>query len=173
MKYAFIIGTSAFIVPGKTISYGSDGNWNHFLRINAIYHDTSAPAENSFFDVDIDIKDIDGTPVTIISNKAVTGAPYTIKVERDTIRVLRIDGTTLIEVHQLDDESAMSLEHNITAELDVQAPVVVIRVRGEFLVDGMHIRAENEKLLINDIGYATAALVGHNDLKFTPAGVVL
>ena len=173
MKYAFVIGSSAFIVPGKTISSGTQGNWKHFLRINAIYHDTSAPAENTYLDIDLDIKDTDGTPVAILSNKAITGAPYTIKTERDSVKVLRLDGTSIIHVHQLDDESAMSLEHNISAELDVHAPVVVIRVTGEFFVDALHIRAENEKLLINDNGYASSAMVGHSDLKFTEAGVVL
>lgn len=173
MKHAFIIGSNAFIVPGKTISYGTEGNWKHFLKINAIYHDTSAPAESSHLDIDLDIKDVDGTPVSILSNKPITGAPYTIKTERDNIQVLRLDGTTIIQVHQLDDESAMSLEHNITAELDVHAPVVVIRITGEFFVDSLRIRAENEKLMINDNGYATSAMIGHNDLKFTEAGVVL
>ncbi|WP_299584952.1 hypothetical protein [Mucilaginibacter sp.] len=173
MKYAFVIGSSAFIVPGKTISSGTQGNWKYFLRINAIYHDTSAPAENTYLDVDLDIKDTDGTPVTILSNKPITGAPYTIKTDRDSVKVLRLDGTPIIHVHQLDDESAMSLEHNISAELDVQAPVVVIRVTGESFVDRLHIRAENEKLLINDNGYASSAMVGHSDLKFTEAGVLL
>jgi hypothetical protein len=173
MKHAFVMGSSAFIVPGKTISYGEDGNWKHFLKINTIYHDTSAPTENSWLDIDLDIRDINGTPVTLLSNKPITGAPYTIKTERDSIKILRLDGTTIIHVHQLDDESAMSLEHNITAELDAHAPVVVIRITGEFFVDHLHIRAENEKLMINDNGYATAAMVGHNDLKFTATGVVL
>jgi len=52
-------------------------------------------------------------------------------------------------------------------------PLAVIRVTGEFFVDQLHIRAENEKLLINENGYATAALAGDNDLKFTSQGVVL
>jgi hypothetical protein len=173
MKHAFIIGSNAFIVPGKTISYGTEGNWKHFLKINAIYHDTSAPVEASYLDIDLDIKDVDGTPVSILSNKPITGAPYTIKAERNNIEILRLDGTTIIQVHQLDDESAMSLEHNITAELDVHAPIVVIRVTGEFFVDRLHIRAENEKLMINDNGYGNSAMIGHNDLKFTEAGVVL
>jgi len=173
MKHAFVIGSNAFIVPGKTISYGEEGNWKHFLRINNIYHDTSAPAENSFLDIDLDIKDTDGTSVTVLSNTPVTGAPYTIKTKRDSIMISRLDGTTIIHVHQLDDESAMSLEHNIVAEFEVHSPIVVIRITGEFFVDSLHIRAENEKLLINDNGYATSAMVGHNDLKFTAAGVVL
>ncbi len=173
MKYAFVIGSSAFIVPGKTISYGSDNNWKHFLKINSIYHDGTGDAEGSQLNIDLDIKDIDGTPVVILANKPVTGSPYAIKTTRDSVMVSRLDGTTIVHIHQLDDDSAMSLEHNIVAEFEVHAPLAVIRITGEFLVDSLHIRAENEKLLINNNGYATAAMIGHSDLKFTAAGVVL
>ena len=172
MKYAFVIGSSAFVVKGKTISYGEEGNWKSFLRINTVSQG-GPDSEGSSLNIDVDIKDTDGTPVTIVANQPVTGAPYTIKKERDSIHVLRLDGTTIIHVHQLDNDSAMSLEHNIVAELEVNLPVAVIRITGEFFVDGLHIRAENEKLLINDNGYATAALAGDNDLKFTAEGVVL
>ncbi|WP_428329992.1 hypothetical protein [Mucilaginibacter sp.] len=170
MKYAFVIGSNAFIVPRNSINYGDNGK--HFLRVNAIYHDIPG-SENSHLEIDLDIKDTDGTAIVILANKPVTGAPYTIKQERDSIKVLRIDGSTVINVHQLDEDSAMSLEHNITAELEVQSPVVVIRITGEFIVDGLHIRAENEKLFINNNGYATSAMVGHDGLRFTSEGVVL
>jgi len=173
MKYAFVIGSNAFIVPGNAISYGDQGYGKQFLRINSIYHDLPQSEEQTYLDIDLDIKDTDGTQVIILGNKPATGAPYSIERERNSIRVLRFDKSLIIQVHQLDDESAMSLEHNITAELEVQAPVVVIRISGEFMVDSLHIRAENEKLFINDNGYATSAMVGKNDLRFTSAGVVL
>ena len=172
MKYAFVIGSNAFIVPSNAISYG-DGYGKPFLKINSIYHDLPPAEKQPFLDIDLDIKYTDGTDVIILANKPVTGAPYTIEKERDSIRVLSLDGSLIIQVHQLDDKSAMSLEHNITAELEVHAPVVVIRISGEFMVDHLHIRAENEKLFINDNGYATSAMVGKNDLKFTSEGVVL
>jgi len=172
MKYAFVIGSSAFIVQGKTISYGEEGNWKHFLRINSVSQGGPGP-NDSHLEIDLDIKDIDGTRVTILANKPVTGAPYSIVAERDSIKILRLDGTTIIHVHQLDYDTAMSLEHNIVAEFEVHAPVVVIRISGEFFVDRLHIRAENEKLMINDNGYATSALAGKNDLKFTAEGVIL
>jgi hypothetical protein len=173
VKYAFIIGSNAFIVPSGALSYGDRGHEKEFLKINAIYHDTKAPAENSFLDIDLNIKDINGSKVIIMGNKPVTGAPYTIKSERDSVKVLRADGSLIIHVHQLDDESAMGLEHNITAELEVHAPIAVIRINGEFFVDHLRISAENEKLYINDNGYATSAMVGKNELKFTAEGVVL
>jgi hypothetical protein len=172
MKYAFIIGSNAFIVPSNAISYGDNGYGKQFLKVNSIYHDIPSAAESAL-NIDLDIKDTDGTPVVIIANKPVTGAPYTIKAERNSLKVLRSDGSLIIQVHQLDDDSAMSLEHNITAELEVHTPVVAIRINGEFLVDLLHIRAENEKLFINNNGYATSAMVGKNDLRFTSAGVVL
>jgi len=170
MKYAFLLGSSAFIVKGKTISYGEEGNWKSFLRINTV---SQGGADGDSLNIDLDIKDTDGTQVLIVANKPVTGAPYTIKTTRDSIDILRIDGSTIIHVSQLDSDSAMALEHNIVAELEVNMPLAVIRISGEFYVDSMHIRAENEKLLINENGYATAALAGDNDLKFTAEGVVL
>ena len=173
MKYAYIAGTNAFIVPSKVVSYRHDNGSGEFLRINSIYHDLPASAEKSFLDVDINIKDTDGKQVLITANKPVTGAPYTVVKDRDSIQVLRIDGSLIIEIHQLDEESAMALEHNITAELEVNAPVVVIRITGEFLVDSIHVRAENEKLFLNNNGYATSAMVGNNQLIFTPNGVEL
>ncbi|MGN6395270.1 MAG: hypothetical protein ACTHMI_06890 [Mucilaginibacter sp.] len=170
MKYAFIIGSGAFVVQGKTISYGSDGNWKPLLRINSVSQGATGDAH---LDVDIDIKDVDGKPVTIMSNQAVTGAPYNVKVERDSVTVSRLDGSTIIHVHQMDYDTAMALEHNIVAELEVNMPLAAIRVAGEFFVDQLHIRAENEKLFINENGYANVALAGENDLKFTSEGVVL
>ena len=145
MKYAFVIGSSAFVVPRNTVSYEENGSGKEFLRINAIYHDLAKP-EASFLDISLDIKDIDGTPIAVRNNSFDGGMSYTIKKERDSVKVLRADGSLVIHVHQLDDDSAMSLEHNITAELEVNTPVAVIRLNGEFKVGGLHIRAENEKL---------------------------
>ena len=173
MKYAFVIGSNAFIVPSKVVSYTDRGEQKEFLRINSIYHDVQPPAPETSLEIDLDINDTDGTPVSLLANKAINALPYTIKQQRDSIHIVRPDGSTLIHVHQLDDESAMSLEHNITAEFEVHAPVAVIRITGDFMLGDLHVLAENEKLYINDNGYATSALAGKNQLQFTPEGVVL
>ena len=156
---------------GKVVGYSHEKASGEFLRINAIYHDLPATAEPAFLDIDLNIKDTDGKQVTVTANKPVTGAPYTVVKDRDSIQVLRLDGSLIIEIHQLDEESALALEHNIVAELEVNAPVAVIRITGEFWVDSIHVRAENEKLFINDNGYATSAMTGHNQLVFTPDGI--
>ena len=172
MKYAFIIGSNAFIVPSNAISYGDTETGKVFLRINSVNHKGTSGADSTL-NIDLDIKDTDGTPVVIVANKPATGAPYTIKVEYDSLMVLRSDESAIIHVHQLDTEAAMGLEHNIVAELEVHDPVSVIRITGEFHVDALSIKAQNEKLFINNNGYATSAMVGKNDLRFTSEGVVI
>jgi hypothetical protein len=169
MKYAFIIGTNAYIVPQGVISYADGANTKEILRVRSIYHDTE---EGSFLSIDADIKDNDGHDVKVSSNNAANAGLFTIKTERDSVKLFKNDGSLIINVHQLDDEAAMGLEHNITAELEVNTPVVVIRINGDFMAEGLHILGENEKLFINDDGYATSALAG-NSLHFTADGVVI
>jgi len=115
MKYAFIVGSNAFIIPHGAISNGE----HDFLKINSIYHDTSDLGANSTFNIDLNIKDVDGSAIDIRANNAVIGASYSVIKQRDRIKVLRADGSTIIHVHQLDYEAAMGLEHNIVAELEV------------------------------------------------------
>ena len=79
----------------------------------------------------------------------------------------------ILQIQQLDDESAMALEHNIVAELEVNMPIAAIRIFGDFKAGGLNISAENEKLFINDTGYGTSAMHGKNSLQFTADGVVL
>jgi hypothetical protein len=173
MKYAFIIGSNAFIVPSGVVTYADHEGAKEFLRINSIYHDLPSDAGSSFLDINLNVTDINGTAVSMLGDRLVSGAEYTVNRSRDSIHILRADGSTLIHVHQLDDESAMNLEHNITAELDVHAPVAVIRITGEFLLGDLHVSAENEKLFVNNNGYATSAMAGKNQLRFTQEGVVL
>jgi len=173
MKYAFIIGSNAFIVPSKVLSYADNDDEKEFLRINSIYHDLPPGVQEAHLDIDLDIKDIDGTPILMLANQTLNSASHTVKKERNSIQIVRADGSLIIQVHQLDDDSAMSLEHNITAELEVNMPIVVIRINGDFMAGGLRIAAENEKLYVNDIGYANSVLAGKNQLHFTTNGVVL
>ena len=173
MKYAYIFGSNAFVVPSKVVSYADGEEEKEFLRINGVYHDLPPGAGEQHLDIDINIQDTDGTPVLMLANLTLNSAPYSVKKERDSIEVLRGDGSLIIHVHQLDDESAMGLEHNITAELEVNMPVAVIRVNGDFMIGNLHVSAENEKLFINGNGYGNSVQAGKNQLKFTADGVVL
>jgi len=170
MKYAFVIGSSVFVVPNGVISYADVTGSREIIRVKTIYHDTN-PA--SFFSVDVDIDDLHGNSIKLVNNRAEENPNLQVLTSRNRVQVLNPDGTTIINIQQMDDNSAMALEHNIVAELEVNAPVAVIRLFGDFKAGNLQISAENEKLFINDNGYATSALAGENELLFTVNGVML
>lgn len=173
MKYAYIIGSNAFVVPSPVVNYLDHGEEKEFLRINSIYHDLPPTAEKSVLNVSFNIKDSNGSPISVTDNNAGSSSTFSIEKERNSVKVSRLDGSTIIHIHQLDDDSAMSLEHNITAELEVNTPVAAIRIFGDFVLGDLHINAENEKFFINRNGYANSVLPGKNQLKFAEEGVLL
>jgi hypothetical protein len=168
MKYAFVLGTSAYIVPHGVISYANHETSNPIIKINSIYHDNEP---GSLLSVDLDIKDMHGNGI-IVNNNTALGTGLKVVTEQNSVKVFGANNTLIIHVHQLDDKAALSLELNIVAELERNAPIAVIRIFGDFMTHDLRISAENEKLFINDDGYATSALAG-DDLRFTEAGVVL
>jgi len=173
MKYAFIMGSNSFIVPGNTLVYSDHNQTIDFLRITSIYHDRPAGQGESSLTIDLDIKDVDGSEIKLENNKPIQTGKADIAEHRDRLHITRGDGTTVIDVHQLDDVSAMRLEHNIIAELEVHSPVAVIRVRGSFMVNDLHIEIDNEKLFVNGNSYANSTLAGKLNLQFTNTSVVL
>lgn len=173
MKYAFIMGSNSFIVPGNTLIYSDHDQNINFLRINSIYHERPAAQGPSVLTADLDIKDLDGSVINLQGNKPVQNVKVDIAEYRDRLNITRADGTTVIDVHQLDDKSAMRLEHNIIAELEVHAPVVVLRVRGNFMVNDLHLEIDNEKLFVNGNSYANSTLAGKLNLQFNHDSVLL
>ena len=173
MKYAYIFGSNAFIIPENSISYTDNDQTIEFLRINSIYHDTANPSEQSALTINANIRDTEGRALKLVDNKAEAAIGFTITEERNRVLVLDADDKTVLDVHQIDDESAMELEHNIIAELEVNAPVVVIRVRGNFMLGRMHTEIDNEKLFIINNSIANSVLNGHGSLVLTAAGVAV
>ena len=170
MKYAFIFGTSAFIVPQGVITIANDDITKQILHVHSLYHDND-PA--SFFSINLDIQDAAGNYIRLTENKAESEGNYKVESTKNSVKILNADGSLLIQVHQLDDETAMGLETNITKEFEVNMPLAVIRINGDFMADGVHIIAENEKLWVNEDSWATAALSGTGPLRFTAAGVAI
>jgi hypothetical protein len=168
MKYAFVMGSAAFIVPHGVIRYSDEETSNEILRVNSLWHDNEP---NSVFSIDLDIKDTHGNGVIVNNNQAL-GTGVKVIADGRSVQVLDESGVNIIKVIQMDDKTAMSLEHNITAEFEVNLPLAAIRIFGDFFTHDLHIHAENEKFYINDDGYATSALAG-DDLRFTPEGVSL
>jgi len=173
MRYAYVIGSNAFIVSSRVVVYRYNNEDKEFLRINSIYRDLPPTAEDITLNINLRIEDIDGSEINMESNKLPKGSKFKLIKERDFVKVLRPDDSLIIHIHQLDDKAAMSLEHNISAELDVNSPVVAIRITGEFLPGKLYVKAENEKFYINKNGYGNSVLNGKNQLTFSAEGIVL
>lgn len=170
MKYAYILGSNVFVSPHGFISYTELSDTKSFLSIRSIYHDNAADSRLS---IDLDIKDMHGQGLKLTENKTNNSACFDISEKRDQVLISNHNGHTLIDVHQLDDRTAMQLEHNIIAELEVHAPIAVIRIRGNFMLGGMHIEIDNEKLFINKNSYGNSVFSGQNNLQFETKGVLL
>ncbi|WP_461451481.1 hypothetical protein [Mucilaginibacter sp.] len=170
MKYAFIFGTSAFIVPHGVITVADEDNAKDILSVRSVIKDTDP---DSFFSIDLDISDAHGNYIRLTGSKPESEGSYKVTQERNSVKVLNADGSLLIQVHQLDEDVAMNLEHNITAEFEVNMPLTFIRINGDFMAEGIHVVSENEKLWVNEDSWATSALAGKSNLRFTADGVVL
>lgn len=171
MKYAFIMGSNSFIVPGNTLVY-TDHNIN-FLRINSIYRDRPAGQQPTVLDVDLDIKDVDGTVIRVNKNEPAQTGRADVTVHKDLLHITRPDGSTLIYIHQMDEDTVMGLEHNIIAEIEALEPEAVIRIRGNFMVDDLHLEIDNEKLFVNGNSYANSTQTGKLNLQFNHDSVVV
>src|ERR1700756_68392 len=111
MKYAFVMGSSAFIVPHGVIRYADEDTNTDILRINSLWHDNEPDA---FLSIDLDIKDTNGNGI-FVSNNKVLGTGVKVIADGKSVQVLDEHGVNVIKVIQMDDKTAMSLEHNITA----------------------------------------------------------
>lgn len=173
MKYAFLLGSNVFIVPSNTVSFTDNNETQKFLRILSTHHDTPSDQKRAVLTIDADVKDNEGHALHLTANKPDGTTGFDILEQPDRVLVSKADGSTVLDVHQLDDKTASHLEHNIIAELEVHAPVAVIRLRGNFMVGSLHIEIDNEKLFIGSDSYGNSALAGKDDLKFSNTGVLL
>jgi hypothetical protein len=170
MKFAFLFGSNVFIIPSNVISYVDNDETNEFLKIKSICHHNG---EDSALTIDTDLMDVEGRGLKIHDNEVIKSFGYKVSKSPDRILAKGMNDATVLEIEQLDEQSAKQLEHNIVAELEAQAPDAVIRIKGDFMMGKMHVAVDNEKLSIGRDSYASAAITGQNELKFTPGGLVV
>lgn len=166
------MGSNAFFTSHNVISYAANGDTREFLRINhTVKHKPGATATP--LGVNVDVCDARGTAVKLSDN--VIGTPgFHVEQTNDRVRILKSDDSLIIDIHELSDEAAAGLSHHITAELEKEDYVVVIRLNGHFRIGDLHISIDNEKLFIDDNSYAESVQVEHaGGIVFTQAGLLL
>src|SRR3569833_3447973 len=154
MKYAFLFGSNVFVVPGNTISYVDNEQTTRFLRIVSVHKDDPSGEKRSVLTIDADIKDNEGHVLRITNNQSEDISNFHIQETYDRVLVIKRNGSTVLDVHQLDYKTAMSLEHNIVAEMEVNLPFHIIRLHGNFLAGVLHIEIKKKKQKNNKNSYA-------------------
>jgi len=167
MKYAFILGSNAYIASRGSISFFENGEEKEFLKIQSVFK--SVKAGNTELSVDIQIADAAGNPVSLPASQ--NNSKMSIEYLPERVKIINADGSTLIDVHQLDHDVYMHLSHHITAELERYDPIAVIRLFGHFMVGNHNISIDNEKLFIDDDSFAESVLIGPSGVQFRTDGV--
>lgn len=169
MKYAFLFGSNVFIIPTNVISYVDNDETNEFLKIRSIHHSNGT---ESALTIDTDLKDTEGRGLRIHDNEVLTSFGYKVSRTPDRILATGLNNDTVIDIHQLDNESAAMLEDSIIAELEAHEPDAVIRISGDFMMGKMHVAVDNGKLFIGHESYSSETVAAKNDLTFTPRGLL-
>jgi hypothetical protein len=171
MKYAFILGSNAFITSNGVISYTENGETKEFLRVKSTIKKYPGAPESGL-SIDLDLADVAGKPVKLIGDQAYEGGFY-LEQTTDRVKFLQSDNkSVIIDVHELSEASVAGLSHHIIAEIEMYDPIAVIRLFGHFKVGNIHVSVDNEKLFIDGNSYAESVHVEHGaGLVMTNEGV--
>jgi len=169
MKYAFILGSNAYIASHGVITFFEDTQEKEFLKIQSIFKPVKEG--NTELSVDLHITSSGGYNIDMLANKAIGVSHIDESPER--LRIINADGTTMIDVHQLEKHDYMALSHHITAELGRYDEMAVIRLYGHFMVGNHRISIDNEKLFIDNESFAESVLIGRGGVQLRTDGVLL
>ncbi|WDF56745.1 hypothetical protein [Mucilaginibacter sp. KACC 22063] len=149
MKYAFLLGSNAFIVDQPVITYEENGNMVEILRIKSLYGAVHQSSDVHQLVVDTNLKDVDGHNIVLADND-LNHSDY--KVVRTDKQIHVTNGTEhpVIDILQLDDAAIAGLSSHVINELGHVNVDYLIRVRGDFMVGEHHITIDNEKMFVDD-----------------------
>ena len=169
MKYAFILGSNAYIASQGVVTFFEDTREKEFLRIRSVFKPVKDG--NTELSIDLHIKNQSGTNIDLLANK--TSAMVSIDESPGRVKIFNPDGSTMIDVHQLDAHDYMHLSHHITAELERYEHIAVLRLFGQFMVGDHHVHIDNEKLHIDNESFAESVLIGNGGVQLRTHGVLL
>ncbi|OCX52642.1 hypothetical protein BEL04_14445 [Mucilaginibacter sp. PPCGB 2223] len=169
MKYAFVLGSNAYIANQGVITFFEDTQEKEFLRVRSVFKPVREG--NTELAVNIHIKNREGYNIDVLDNKTMNSTRIDDSPGR--FKVFNTDGSTLIDVHQLEKHDYMHLSHHITAELERYEHIAVIRVFGHFMVGDHRISIDNEKLFIDNESFAESVLIGQGGVQLRADGVLL
>ena len=172
MKYAFILGSNAFLVSKPVISFVENGTTHDLIRLNRIY-DHAKSGTDTLLDVDTDVTlPHKGGSIRLKGNKAdELASGYHVKEDSKQVMILGNEDSIILDIHQLDDDAIAGLSSHVINELNWHEPYIAIRVRGAFAVGEHEIEIDNEKIFIDNESYAETVHVGDEGVLLSTAGI--
>lgn len=169
MKHAFIFGTNLYLTEGNTITYANQDRKIDFLKIYSFYR----PDRNEQLVIDANISIPNGGgQLNIDHNQVNTTGDIRTTVEPNRIKIYHEGHTEpILHVYQIDEHEWHGLSTHILNEIHTQEPDLVIRISGEFEVEGNTIISDNEKLYVNGDSRANGVSNERNGVILMPDGV--
>lgn len=162
MKHAFIFGTTIFLSEQNTLTL-NDGDTNaEFLRILSFNNQQSA---DKTLCINATVSTLDGGIVHVLANNVEGRADVRAEVTESRIKIYQTGHEEpLIDVYQLDPHEFHGLSSHILNEIHAQEPDKVLTIKGNFKVGAVHFLIENEKMFIDNNGYANGVVNAHHGI---------
>ncbi len=172
MKYAFLLGSNAFIVNNPVITYLQDNNAVELLKIKSLYSPATNNANSTILVVDTNITDAHGHRIALMDNDLDHSDYRSVRTDKQ-IHVTDSEGHIVIDILQLDEAAKPGLSSHVVNELAHHPYAKVIRLRGDFMFGEHRLTIDNEKFFIDDDIYAESVQVGSNGIELSAKGVIV
>lgn len=172
MKYAFLLGSNAFIVNNPIITYIQDNNTIELLKIKSLYSPAANNANSTVLVVDTNFTDAQGHTIALTDSDFNHTDYKTVRTDKQ-IHVTDSNGHIVIDVLQLDEDAKPGLSSHVVNELAHHPDATVIRLRGDFTFGNHRISIDNEKFFIDNDVYAESVKAGNNGVQLSAKGVIV
>jgi hypothetical protein len=160
MKHAFIFGTTIFLSEQNTLTLNDGDRNTEFLRILSF---NNSQSENTSLCINAAISTLDGG-ILHVTNNVIEGR-MDVRAETSSNRIKVYQNgheEPVLDVYQLDEHEFHGLSSHILNEIHVQHPDKVLTIKGNFKVDNTHFMIENEKMFVDNNGFANGVVNAHN-----------
>lgn len=168
MKHAFIFGTTIFLSEQRTLTVNDGNNSTEFLRILTYYNEQKGN-ENQPLRIAARIATTDGKALNITDNVVADRADIRVDLSNYRIKIYQTGHEQpVLDVYQMDKHEFHGLSSHILNEIHAQEPDRVITIKGNFNVGEVHFFIENEKMFVDNNGYANGVVNAHHGVILSP-----
>jgi hypothetical protein len=168
MKHAFIFGTTIFLSEQRTLTLVNGEISTEFLKVLSFYNHQKG-TEDRVLRIDANITSATGDVIIKIVDNQVEATPgIRLETHDNRIKVYQAGHEEpVLDVYQLDSHEFAGLSSHVTKEIEAQHPDAVLTIKGNFRVGGAHFLIENEKMFIDQNGYANGVVNAHHGIQLS------